>query len=75
LQRIVASLPGARPTLGGPQWQAVRGATKGNRACRQDKPQKGHRYGWRKLGGQRVHEGELLVKQRTLRFHPGLNVG
>ncbi|EEC00188.1 ribosomal protein L27, putative, partial [Ixodes scapularis] len=59
---------------GGPQWQAVRGATKGNRACRQDGPQRGHRYGWRKWSGQRVHEGELLVKQRTLRFHPGLNV-
>ncbi|CAN8003352.1 unnamed protein product, partial [Ixodes hexagonus] len=62
------------PPSGWPLWQAVRGATKGNRACRQDKPQKGKHFGWRKKAGQRVHEGQLLVKQRTLRYHPGLNV-
>jgi large subunit ribosomal protein L27 len=32
-------------------------------------------WGWRVQDGHFVQAGTILVKQRTLRFHPGLNVG
>ncbi|KAF5299675.1 hypothetical protein FQA39_LY11470, partial [Lamprigera yunnana] len=35
---------------------------------------KKHR-GWKRQDGSVVHSGTLLMVQRTLRFHPGLNVG
>ncbi|XP_017772802.1 PREDICTED: 50S ribosomal protein L27 [Nicrophorus vespilloides] len=31
--------------------------------------------GWKRQDGHKVTEGTILVLQRTLRFHPGLNVG
>lgn len=30
--------------------------------------------GWKKQEGHEVHAGTILATQRTLRFHPGLNV-
>ena len=31
--------------------------------------------GVKRYGGQSVHAGEILVRQRGTHFHPGLNVG
>ena len=31
--------------------------------------------GVKRFGGQTVNAGEILVRQRGTRFHPGLNVG
>ncbi len=35
----------------------------------------GKRLGVKKFGGQVVKAGEILVRQRGTKFHPGLNVG
>tara|TARA_Y100000768_G_C23343466_1_gene392077 strand:+ start:218 stop:478 length:261 start_codon:yes stop_codon:yes gene_type:complete len=31
--------------------------------------------GVKRFGGQKVNAGEILVRQRGTKFHPGLNVG
>lgn len=33
------------------------------------------RLGVKRFGGQRVKAGEVLVRQRGTKFHPGFNVG
>lgn len=33
------------------------------------------RLGVKRFGGQRVNTGEILVRQRGTKFHPGRNVG
>lgn len=33
------------------------------------------RLGVKRFGGQLVNAGEILVRQRGTRFHPGVNVG
>ncbi len=35
----------------------------------------GKRLGVKRFGGQAVKAGEILVRQRGTKFHPGLNVG
>ncbi|MBW1706050.1 MAG: 50S ribosomal protein L27 [Deltaproteobacteria bacterium] len=35
----------------------------------------GQRYGVKKFGGQKVLAGNILVRQRGTRIHPGNNVG
>lgn len=35
----------------------------------------GKRLGVKRYGGQAVKAGEILVRQRGTKFHPGLNVG
>ena len=35
----------------------------------------GQRLGVKRFGGQRVSGGEILVRQRGTKFHPGSNVG
>jgi large subunit ribosomal protein L27 len=35
----------------------------------------GQRLGVKRFGGQRVSAGEILVRQRGTKFHPGRNVG
>ena len=35
----------------------------------------GRRLGVKKFGGQQVLAGNILVRQRGTKFHPGLNVG
>ena len=35
----------------------------------------GRRLGVKKFGGERVIAGNILVRQRGTRFHPGVNVG
>ena len=35
----------------------------------------GQRLGVKRFGGQAVSGGEILVRQRGTKFHPGVNVG
>lgn len=35
----------------------------------------GRRLGVKKFGGQQVLAGNILVRQRGTKFHPGINVG
>jgi large subunit ribosomal protein L27 len=35
----------------------------------------GRRLGVKKYGGQKVISGNIIVRQRGTKFHPGLNVG
>ena len=35
----------------------------------------GQRLGVKRFGGQKVNGGEILVRQRGTKFHPGDNVG
>ena len=35
----------------------------------------GKRLGVKRYGGQAVRAGEILVRQRGTKFHPGVNVG
>ena len=35
----------------------------------------GQRYGVKRFSGQKVLAGNILVRQRGTKFHPGLNVG
>ena len=35
----------------------------------------GQRLGVKKFGGERVLAGNILVRQRGTKFHPGVNVG
>lgn len=35
----------------------------------------GRRLGLKKSGGQKVIPGNIIVRQRGTKFHPGLNVG
>ena len=35
----------------------------------------GRRLGLKKFGGERVVPGNIIVRQRGTRFHPGANVG
>ncbi|XP_077527454.1 large ribosomal subunit protein bL27-like [Haemaphysalis longicornis] len=79
LQRILSSLPARASVPGLPcpstvQHQCVRGAAKGNRACRQGPTARGQRLGVRIMEGKVAHKGDVIVKQNKLKFHPGLNV-
>lgn len=35
----------------------------------------GQRLGVKRFGGQEVNAGEIIVRQRGTKFHPGTNVG
>ena len=35
----------------------------------------GQRFGVKRFGGQKVHAGNILVRQRGTKLHPGNNVG
>jgi large subunit ribosomal protein L27 len=35
----------------------------------------GQRLGVKRFGGERVTSGNIIVRQRGTKFHPGLNVG
>jgi large subunit ribosomal protein L27 len=35
----------------------------------------GQRLGVKRFGGERVRGGEIIVRQRGTKFHPGVNVG
>lgn len=48
---------------------------KGMGSTRNGRDSAGQRLGIKKFGGERVRAGNILVRQRGTKFHPGLNVG
>jgi len=48
---------------------------KGQGSSRNGRDSAGQRLGVKRFGGQRVHAGSILVRQRGTRIHPGVNVG
>ncbi|EHI12649.1 50S ribosomal protein L27 [Mycolicibacterium thermoresistibile] len=48
---------------------------KGASSSRNGRDSAAKRLGVKRFGGQIVKAGEILVRQRGTRFHPGLNVG
>ncbi len=48
---------------------------KGGGSSRNGRDSIGRRLGVKRYGGERVHAGTILVRQRGTRVHPGPNVG
>ncbi len=48
---------------------------KGGGTSRNGRDSQGQRLGVKRYGGQAVHAGTILVRQRGTRIHAGLNVG
>ena len=48
---------------------------KGGGSSRNGRDSAGRRLGIKRSGGQIVKAGEILVRQRGTKFHPGRNVG
>jgi large subunit ribosomal protein L27 len=48
---------------------------KGGGSTRNGRDSNSQRLGVKKFGGERVRAGNILVRQRGTRFHPGDNVG
>lgn len=48
---------------------------KGQGAAKNGRDSKGQRLGVKKSGGESVRAGNILIRQRGTRFHPGTNVG
>ncbi|ABK52530.1 LSU ribosomal protein L27P [Acidothermus cellulolyticus 11B] len=48
---------------------------KGASSSRNGRDSTSKRLGVKRFGGQFVHAGEILVRQRGTRFHPGSGVG
>lgn len=48
---------------------------KGGGSSRNGRDSAGQRLGIKRFGGQMVKAGEILVRQRGTKFHPGANVG
>lgn len=48
---------------------------KGGGSSKNGRDSAGQRLGVKRFGGQFVKAGEILVRQRGTKFHPGLNVG
>ena len=48
---------------------------KGASSSRNGRDSHAQRLGVKRFGGQVVHAGEILVRQRGTKFHPGTNVG
>ena len=48
---------------------------KGQGSSRNGRDSAAQRLGVKRFGGQQVKAGEILVRQRGTKFHPGLNVG
>ncbi|MBI4058687.1 50S ribosomal protein L27 [Candidatus Microgenomates bacterium] len=46
----------------------------GSRAA-QGSERRGKRLGVKLFGGQKIKSGDIIVRQRGTKFHPGLNVG
>lgn len=49
--------------------------TKSKGKTRQQSPRPGKRLGVKTFGGQKVKAGNILIRQRGTKFHPGENVG
>ncbi|OFT94670.1 50S ribosomal protein L27 [Brevibacterium sp. HMSC24B04] len=48
---------------------------KGASSTRNGRDSNAKRLGVKRFGGQLVNNGEILVRQRGTKFHPGVNVG
>jgi len=48
---------------------------KGQGSSRNGRDSAAQRLGVKRFGGQKVRAGEILVRQRGTKFHPGFNVG
>ena len=48
---------------------------KGGGSSRNGRDSRGKRLGLKKFGGETVKAGNILVRQRGTKYHPGLNVG
>ncbi|GAA1360032.1 MULTISPECIES: 50S ribosomal protein L27 [Brevibacterium] len=48
---------------------------KGASSTKNGRDSNAQRLGVKRFGGQTVNAGEILVRQRGTRFHPGANVG
>jgi large subunit ribosomal protein L27 len=48
---------------------------KGASSSRNGRDSNAKRLGVKRYGGQAVNAGEILVRQRGTKFHPGVNVG
>lgn len=48
---------------------------KGGGSSRNGRDSAGRRLGVKKYGGERVKAGNIIVRQRGTKFHPGENVG
>jgi large subunit ribosomal protein L27 len=48
---------------------------KGVGSTRNGRDSKAKRLGVKRYGGQLVNAGEILIRQRGTKFHPGTNVG
>ena len=48
---------------------------KGASSTRNGRDSNAQRLGVKRFGGQEVNAGEILVRQRDTKFHPGVNVG
>lgn len=48
---------------------------KGGGSSRNGRDSAGQRLGVKKFGGEAVRSGNIIVRQRGTKFHPGINVG
>ena len=48
---------------------------KGQGASRNGRDSPGQRLGVKKFGGERVLPGNIIIRQRGTKWHPGVNVG
>lgn len=48
---------------------------KGGGSSRNGRDSQAKRLGVKKFGGEAVHSGNILVRQRGTKFYPGVNVG
>ena len=48
---------------------------KGMGSSRNGRDSEGKRLGVKRYGGETVKAGNILIRQRGTRFHPGMNVG
>jgi large subunit ribosomal protein L27 len=48
---------------------------KGGGSSRNGRDSRSKRLGVKKFGGERVIPGNIIVRQRGTKFHPGINVG
>ncbi len=48
---------------------------KGGGSSRNGRDSAGQRLGVKKFGGEAVRSGNIIVRQRGTKFHPGVNVG
>ena len=54
---------------------AAMSKTKGGGSTRNGRDSNAQRLGVKAFGGQQVHAGTIIVRQRGTKFHPGKNVG